>query len=158
MFFFTFSDDGRSECMYLPAYRHCQLMTQYSGRRKKSPCSFNYIPFVFDTSDVAQKQRMTCYSSVGGFKQCPVTKNAPNPCKNTASCKHTILRKTAPCHWSCDHALMISGGWNKYTNRLRHLLNMRSIYNHLFLHRFFHKDNIKVFFANNASIECKFIS
>lgn len=141
--------------MYLPEHRKCLLLAMF-GRRKKSPCSFNYIPFIYDVTDMGQNQRLRCLSDMG-FKKCPVTKTAPNPCKNTANCKYNRGRQNAPCHWSCDHAVMISGGWNKYTNRMRHLLNMRSFYNHLFLHRSFHKDNIKVFFANNASIERKYI-
>ena len=132
-------------------------MAILSGRRKKHSCSFNYIPFVYDVSDVGQKQRLQCFSSMLDFKECPVTRTALNPCKNTANCKHKPRSEDAPCHWTCDHALMISGGWNKYTNRMRHLLNLRRLYNHLYLHRSFHKNNIKAFFANNATIECKFI-
>ena len=179
--------------MYLPVNNNkCLLTAQLSPSKRRErlrrSCSFDFIPFVYDTSDPGVQQ-LKCYSTIHRFGTCPksTTSDSQNNyarCRNkrcsfpvsvtnnnykqsstnsgrtrgrnsdtTTSANNQQNRPT--CGWSCDYALLISGGWSKYTNRMRHLYNIQDIYRHLNTKRSFDEKNIKVFFANNSTIERK---
>ena len=161
--------------MYLPPNNNkCLLVAQLSSRKQREKlskaCSFDFIPFVYDTSNPGMQQ-LKCYSKIPRFGACPTnTRTATSndtegtkpdqrcrnkPCPANKQTTNQTPDQRHKCGWSCDYALLISGGWSKYTNRLRHLHNVQDIYKHLKQGRSFDEKNIKVFFANNSTIKRK---
>ena len=148
--------------MYLPRNNgKCLLTAQLSPRKRREKlrraCSFDFIPFVYDTTAVGHQQ-LKCHSIIKKFAKCPKADVIDkHKCKNKLCPKSTTKSpdKGRKCGWSCDYALLVSGGWCKYINRIRHLHNIREVFRHLQRNRSFDKENIKVFFANNATIERK---
>jgi len=149
--------------MYLPRNNgRCLLTADLSPRKRRErirrACSFDFIPFVYDITDVG-KQQLKCYSKIENFGECPLkTKKMttkPVRCKNKFLCRDPPVVPPSTCGWSCDYALLVSGGWSKFNNPIRHLSNVKQMYKHLHEDRLFDEKNIKVFYANNSTIDCK---
>uniref|UniRef100_A0A069DNE7 Putative cnidarian restricted protein n=1 Tax=Clytia hemisphaerica TaxID=252671 RepID=A0A069DNE7_9CNID len=147
--------------MYLPRNNgKCLLTAQLSPRKRRErlrrACSFDFIPFVYDTTAVGHQQ-LKCHSITRKFAKCPKADVIDkDKCKNKLCPPKPTTKKPdkgRKCGWSCDYALLVSGGWSKYINRIRHLHNIQEVFKHLQTSRSFDKENIKVFFANNATIE-----
>lgn len=128
--------------------------------KRSRTCSINNIPFVYDKSDVHRKSRLECMSNIQGFGICPIVdlEKPESRCKNSQRCTfgREFGRPKSPCHWNCDYAVLLSGGWNKYMNKPRHLRNIHGMYNYLRNKGRYRKENIKIFFANNATIDRKY--
>lgn len=162
--------------MYLPPNNNkCLLAAQLSSHRQqeklRKACSFDFIPFVYDTTDPGVQQ-LKCHSKIPQFGACPTSsrtsstsvvdgtksgqrcrkRQCPDSSKKTS---RTPNQRHKTCGWSCDYALIISGGWSKYTNRVRHLHNVQDVYKHLKEKRSFDEKNIKIFFANNSTLDRK---
>ena len=140
--------------MYLPGTMRCRLFTMQNAR---SLCSFNYIPLVYDSSDALQRSRLRCHSGLEGFGECPPIVTTPTTeCPNQLCSTEKARKNKSVCHETCDYAVFLSGGWNKFLNRKRHFDNMLDMWKYLTVKRYFRPNNINVYFANNGSIDCKF--
>jgi len=120
------------------------------------------------------QQLLTCRTNVDGFStRCPpvpavlndTSHRLCNPVReNARRCEttHAALRGAAGrCRLFeiCDRAIVVSGGWNWWTQRHWHADNAAGIYSMLRDHGFT-TGNVKVFFANGASdiLRCNYLS
>ena len=119
-----------------------------------------------------QQQLLTCRSNIPGFAACPSSSSSPvraaaaaaaasnnetavgcNPLReNTKRCetaRETVSATGCRVYETCDHALLIAGGWNRWTLRAHHRDNVGAVHRMLREHGF-RADNVKVFFANGV--------
>jgi len=109
------------------------------------------------------RQLLTCRSNVDGFStSCPSLRALNdtshllcNPIReNARRCEttHAALRGTGGCRLFeiCDRAIVVSGGWNRWTHRRWHADNVAGVYAML-RHHGFTAGNVKVFFADGDS-------
>jgi len=148
-------------------------------------CEVNFIPLVTSvevddepidgrrrgrwSSHGRRPQLLTCRANIGGFSaSCPSLRPLNdtshllcNPVReNARHCEttHAVLRGVGVCRLFeiCDRAVVVSGGWNRWSQRDWHADNAARVYAMLRDHGFT-AGNVKVFFANGASdiIKCK---
>ncbi|XP_057293429.1 uncharacterized protein LOC130622051 isoform X1 [Hydractinia symbiolongicarpus] len=139
------------ECMFLPNYSYCLRLKQM---KKNRACAFHSIPKVYDVTDNQQKNILKCLPNIQNFGKCPIVNVLKfNPCdNNSGNCKGNTFNQQDTCERMCDHAVILSGGWNKYMNKVRHLKNIKDMHRYLHEKKDFKTSNIKVFFANNGTI------
>jgi len=148
-------------------------------------CEVNFIPLVSGidadldddhgrrrgrrTSHGRRPQLLTCRDNIAGFAaSCPSLRARNdtshllcNPVReNARRCEttHAALRGAGQCRLFeiCDRAVVVSGGWNRWSQRDWHANNAASVYAMLRDHGFT-AGNVKVFFANGAAdiINCE---
>ena len=115
------------------------------------------------------QQLLTCRANIDRFStSCPSLRasndSSHRPCnpvrENTRRCEttHAALRDAGHCRLFeiCDRAIVVSGGWNRWSQRHGHTDNAARVYAMLRDHGFTH-GNVKVFFADGASdiIQCE---
>ncbi|XP_078085264.1 uncharacterized protein LOC144503989 [Mustelus asterias] len=124
-------------------------------------CEIHFIPLVVAQKDVHKEQRLRCVEQKG-FAACPqpLSITSPNPAaancelnKNTRRCHRQQLSSQKSCrmYQTCDHGVLLSGGWRE------HLTYQRHVYNVLYFYRMlrrngFRTENIKIFFAGDGQI------
>ncbi|XP_061826527.2 uncharacterized protein [Nerophis lumbriciformis] len=124
-------------------------------------CEVHFLPLVVGVRDNNQTQRLRCVDHAE-FARCPqpVPMGSPSlpisSCelnKNTRRCHQQPLATHLSCrlYQTCDHAVLISGGWRQQITFQRHVQNLHSFYRMLRINGF-HKDNIKTFFASSGHI------
>ncbi|KAJ8383940.1 hypothetical protein AAFF_G00213090 [Aldrovandia affinis] len=97
-----------------------------------------------------------------GFAQCPRPLPMPSPIAPVSSCE--LNKNTRRCHQqplathlscrlyqTCDHAVLLSGGWQEQITYHHHVQNLRLFYKML-RNNGFHKDHIKTFFAGSGQV------
>lgn len=133
-----------------------------------------------------ERQLLTCRTDILGFMStCPTLRSSNstnglarcNPlrenskrCETTREALHRHISSSssssehqtsssAACRVFeiCDHAVIVSGGWNRWTHRQLHADNVAKFYSML-RDNGFRSGNIKVFFANGAPdiLSCKY--
>lgn len=140
------------ECMFLPDYSFCLRFKKVIGNARA--CAFHSIPKIYDITDNQQKNILKCLPNIQNFGKCPIVNVLKfNPCdNNSGNCKSNTFDQQDTCEKMCDHAVILSGGWNKYMNKVRHLKNIKDMHRYLHEKKDFKTSNIKVFFANNGTI------
>lgn len=137
------------------------------GRKGRRKCEINFIPLVHSEGDINTTQRLTCRSYLNGFAACPKLagkslRRDNDRCSNSGRCSSQsrstyfspILRFFSICE-RCDYGVLVSGGWNVHVNQKRHLDNLRDMRSYLRRKGFLER-NLKVFYANNRSIDRKY--
>lgn len=152
-----FLDNMNSECIYVPNQQLCLALLSRRDRKmlkRTNPCAFNFFPKVYD-AETYTGTKLKCYSNLNGFGTCPIldSKNM-QLCLNDFHCGDVTAKLSPNCAETCDHAVMISGGWNQFVNQKRHYENMHAMWKYL-TKRGYRPGNIGVFFANNATIDRK---
>lgn len=129
-------------------------------------CEISFIPTVFwfvlderHPHESGKKQKLKCHSDVIGYATCPsfpseeeTAKLICNPLEiNTKRCDITQDQTETQCRPMeiCDQAVLITGGWNRFTLHPRHKTNLRNMY-HMLRQNGFHSRNIEVFYANGS--------
>ncbi len=157
--------------MILALNRRCRnALERRKGRRNFARrCEVNFLPLVYLESDDYEddaglsrerRQRLICRSNVPGFGPCPALRTINetsglycNPTReNTKRCEttHETIKTRCRVFEICDQAVLLSGGWNRWTHRPSHKQNVWDFYGMLREHGF-RRDNIQVFFGNGAS-------
>ncbi|XP_077393676.1 uncharacterized protein LOC144030890 [Festucalex cinctus] len=124
-------------------------------------CEVHFLPLVVGVGDSNRTQRLRCVEHIE-FSRCPqlVPMGSPSlpisSCelnKNTRRCHQQPLATHLSCrlYQTCDHAVLISGGWRQQMTFQRHLQNLQRFYRMLRINGF-HKDHIKTFFASSGHI------
>nr|XP_014341479.1 PREDICTED: uncharacterized protein LOC102357686 [Latimeria chalumnae] len=124
-------------------------------------CTIHFLPLVVGTKDSSRQQRLHCVEQQG-FGPCPwpLPISSPSPAvvhcelnKNTRRCHRQPLasRKSCRMYQTCDHAVLISGGWREQVTYPRHAQNILHFYGML-RENGFRKENIKTFFAGDGQI------
>ncbi|KAK9505660.1 hypothetical protein O3M35_009658 [Rhynocoris fuscipes] len=101
------------------------------------------------------KDLLECIVIPGFYQTCPRRRKEPttlgmcNPlATNSKSCDTTSYLRTH-CHFmqTCDHGVLISGGWNRQLSDEQYLHNIINM-NKLLLNNGFLENNIRIFFAD----------
>ncbi|XP_071196821.1 uncharacterized protein [Salvelinus alpinus] len=133
------------------------------GRVERSGglCEIHFLPMVVGVRDNNRTQRLRCVDHPD-FAQCPqplplTSPNTPvSSCelnKNTRRCHQQPLATHLSCrlYQTCDHAILLSGGWQQQITYQRHVQNLQLFYRML-RNNGFHRDHIKTFFAGNGQL------
>ncbi|XP_059479076.1 uncharacterized protein LOC132198839 [Neocloeon triangulifer] len=135
-------------------------------------CAINFIPLVRSAKEAPVRtnqrggsvgtpeweQRLTCRDDIPGFNNaCPALRDAEStrlvecdPLRlNSQRCDFTHEAAKTKCNifQTCDHAVLLSGGWNRQMSDSQSLINTLAFYEML-KRNGFSEENIKVFFAN----------
>nr|XP_057938478.1 uncharacterized protein si:ch211-67e16.11 [Doryrhamphus excisus] len=124
-------------------------------------CEVHFLPLVVAVGDSNQTQRLRCIDHAE-FARCPQPAPMGSPSlpisscelnKNTRRCHQQPLATHLSCrlYQTCDHAVLISGGWRQHMTFQRHVQNLLRFYRMLRINGF-HKDHIKTFFASSGHI------
>ncbi|XP_041057191.1 uncharacterized protein si:ch211-67e16.11 [Carcharodon carcharias] len=124
-------------------------------------CEIHFIPLVVGQKDVHKEQRLRCVEQKG-FAACPrpLSITSPNPAaadcelnKNTRRCHRQQLSSQKSCrmYQTCDHGVLLSGGWKEHLTYQRHVYNVLHFYRML-RRNGFRTENIKTFFAGDGQI------
>ncbi|XP_075870129.1 uncharacterized protein LOC142880243 [Nelusetta ayraudi] len=145
--------------------RAVTITTSSAGRLAEraagSLCDVHFLPLVVGTGDSNRTQRLRCVDHAE-FARCPqpLPVGSPSPpvssCelnKNTRRCHQQPLATHLSCrlYQTCDHAVLISGGWQQQITFQRHIQNLQRFYRML-QNNGFHKDHIKTFFASSGHL------
>nr|XP_020472758.1 uncharacterized protein LOC109969888 [Monopterus albus] len=152
------------ECLTLALKGHCQNQLK---RRQWQPwaigglCEVHFLPLVVGVGDNNRTQRLRCVDHAE-FATCPQLLPMGSPSVPTSSCE--LNKNTRRCHQqplathlscrlyqTCDHAVLISGGWQQQMMFQRHIQNLQMFYKML-QNNGFHSDHIKTFFASNRQL------
>ncbi|XP_034144951.1 uncharacterized protein si:ch211-67e16.11 isoform X2 [Esox lucius] len=124
-------------------------------------CEVHFLPLVVGVRDSNRTQRLRCIDHPD-FARCPEPLPITSPQTPVSSCE--LNKNTRRCHQqplathlscrlyqTCDHAVLLSGGWQEQITYHRHVQNLQLF--HLMLrNNGFHKDHIKTFFAGNGQL------
>ncbi|XP_028250242.1 uncharacterized protein LOC114426800 [Parambassis ranga] len=124
-------------------------------------CEVHFLPLVVGVGDSNRTQRLRCVDHAE-FASCPqpLPMSVPAPpvssCelnKNTRRCHQQPLATHLSCrlYQTCDHAVLIAGGWRQQMTFQRHVQNLQRFYKML-RNNGFHKDHIKTFFAISGQL------
>ncbi|XP_053733331.1 uncharacterized protein si:ch211-67e16.11 isoform X1 [Synchiropus splendidus] len=124
-------------------------------------CEVHFLPLVISVGDSNRTQRLKCVDHAE-FARCPQTlpmSPATLPVsscelnKNTRRCHQQPLATHLSCrlYQTCDHAVLLSGGWQQQITFQDHVQNLQRFYRMLRSNGF-HKDHIKTFFASGGQI------
>ncbi|XP_038157300.1 uncharacterized protein si:ch211-67e16.11 [Cyprinodon tularosa] len=124
-------------------------------------CEVHFLPLVVAIGDSSMSQRLKCVDNPE-FARCPQQLPMSSPSLPVSSCE--LNKNTRRCHQqplathlscrlyqTCDHAVLISGGWQPQMTFQHHLQNLQRFYRVL-RNNGFHKDHIKTFFASSGQL------
>ncbi|KAK6315493.1 hypothetical protein J4Q44_G00150220 [Coregonus suidteri] len=133
------------------------------GRVERSGglCEIHFLPMVVGVRDNNRTQRLRCVDHPD-FARCPqplplTSPNMPvSSCelnKNTRRCHQQPLASHLSCrlYQTCDHAVLLAGGWQQQITYQHHVQNLQLFYRML-RNNGFHRDHIKTFFAGNGQL------
>nr|XP_018909427.1 PREDICTED: uncharacterized protein LOC109038711 [Bemisia tabaci] len=160
----THFDNG--DCLYLAKKHKCNNRNRQSLRRRLSHsnhnCELMYLPLVHVASEPAHQNQdlLECQSNMTGFEpSCPGlrARSLTNHMQcdplllNTNKCDTTsYVRTRCPFMQTCDHAVLLSGGWNRQLGDEGSLRNIFKM-NDMLRKNGFLESNIKIFFANGMN-------
>ncbi|XP_039351006.1 uncharacterized protein LOC120374803 [Mauremys reevesii] len=165
---------GRYECLTLALRSRCENQTKRRGRggqgtreagraRREEPlvggCEIHFLPLVVAAQDPKRQQRLHCVE-LPGFSPCPqpLPVVSPGPAaahceldKNTRRCHRQQLPSHPSCrmYQTCDHAVLISGGWQDQITYPHHARNLR-LFGQMLRRNGFRQEHIKAFFAGDG--------
>ncbi|KAM6934109.1 uncharacterized protein FYW49_000398 [Xenentodon cancila] len=124
-------------------------------------CEVHFLPLVVAVGDGNHTQRLRCVDHAE-FARCPQplpmsSSGLPvSSCelnKNTRRCHQQPLATHLSCrlYQTCDHAVLISGGWQQQMTFQHHVQNLHRFFKML-QNNGFHKDHIKTFFASSGQL------
>ncbi|KAK7913702.1 hypothetical protein WMY93_013913 [Mugilogobius chulae] len=122
-------------------------------------CEVHFLPLVVGVGDSNRTQRLKCVENTE-FALCPEPVPLSSPSlpisscelnKNTRRCHQQPLATHLSCrlYQTCDHAVLLSGGWQQQMTFQHHLQNLQKFY-HMLRNNGFHKNHIRTFFANSG--------
>ncbi|XP_068590296.1 uncharacterized protein si:ch211-67e16.11 [Cebidichthys violaceus] len=124
-------------------------------------CEVHFLPLVVGVGDSNRTQRLRCVDHAE-FARCPQPLPMGSPSLPVSSCE--LNKNTRRCHQqplathlscrlyqTCDHAVLISGGWQQQMTFQRHVENLQRFYRML-QNNGFHKEHIKTFFASSGQL------
>ncbi|CAI5670792.1 unnamed protein product [Oreochromis niloticus] len=124
-------------------------------------CEVHFLPLVVGVRDSNRTQRLRCVDHTD-FAACPQLLPMSSPSLPISSCE--LNKNTRRCHQqplgthlscrlyqTCDHAVLISGGWQQQMMFQHHVQNLQRFYKML-QNNGFHKDHIKIFFGSSGQL------
>ncbi|XP_015214988.1 uncharacterized protein [Lepisosteus oculatus] len=145
---------GRARRSHLAAGPHSSRAKRMGG-----VCEVHFLPLVVGVKDLSRTQRLHCVEH-RDFAPCPrplpITSPSPSAAscelnKNTRRChqQHLLTRQSCRVYQTCDHAILLSGGWQEQITYQRHMQNILHFYRMLRSNGF-EKEHIKTFFAGDG--------
>ncbi|XP_059355726.1 uncharacterized protein si:ch211-67e16.11 isoform X2 [Carassius carassius] len=140
--------------------------TGRTGRAEHSSglCEIHFLPLVVGVKDSNRTQRLHCVDHPD-FARCPQPLPLTSPSTPISSCE--LNKNTRRCHQqrlathlscrlyqTCDHAVLLSGGWQEQITYQQHAKNLQ-LFDQMLRNNGFHKDHIKTFFAGNGQVAAK---
>ncbi|XP_077584893.1 uncharacterized protein LOC144204664 [Stigmatopora nigra] len=135
--------------------------TALSNSVSERLCEVHFLPLVVGAGDNNRTQRLRCVDH-RDFSRCPQLVPIETPSMPISSCE--LNKNTRRCHQqpvstrlscrlyqTCDHAILISGGWRQQMTFQQHVQNLQRFYRMLRINGF-QKDHIKTFFASSGHI------
>ncbi|XP_051870326.1 uncharacterized protein si:ch211-67e16.11 [Pristis pectinata] len=124
-------------------------------------CEIHFVPLVVGQKDQSKEQRLRCVEQKG-FAACPrpLVISSPNPAtancelnNNTWRChrQQLLSQKSCRMYQTCDHGVLLSGGWKEHLTYQRHVNNVIHFYRML-RRNGFRPENIKTFFAGDGQL------
>ncbi|XP_028847648.1 uncharacterized protein LOC114797141 [Denticeps clupeoides] len=143
---------------------HARVRRSGRAERGGGLCETHFLPLVVGVRDGNRTQRLRCVDHPD-FARCPLPLPLASPSvpmsscelnKNTRRCHQQPLATHLSCrlYQTCDHAVLLSGGWQQQITFQRHVQNLQLFYKML-RNNGFHKDHIKTFFAGNGQVAAK---
>ncbi|KAL0985640.1 hypothetical protein UPYG_G00159820 [Umbra pygmaea] len=136
-------------------------ISQVRPERSGGLCEIHFLPLVVGVRDNNRTQRLRCVDHPD-FAQCPESLRLSSPDMPASSCE--LKKNTRRCHQqplathlscrlyqTCDHAVLLSGGWQEQIIYHRHAQNLQ-LFNMMLRNNGFHRDHIKTFFAGNTQL------
>ncbi|XP_059199563.1 uncharacterized protein si:ch211-67e16.11 [Centropristis striata] len=141
--------------------RGSSITTGGGNRAVGGLCEVHFLPLVVGVGDSNRTQRLRCVDHAE-FARCPQPMPMGSPSLPVSSCE--LNKNTRRCHQqplathlscrlyqTCDHAVLISGGWQQQMTFQRHVQNLQRFYRML-QNNGFHKEHIKTFFASSGQL------
>lgn len=155
--FFLSPFADRHECIRRAERFRCKNVLAH----RQVKCEINFIPLVHSEDDKSQKQVLQCREKLKSltFSTCGAPEDFRLPCSdNSARClSWSDGKRPQPKNYCtydrCDHAVLVSGGWNSYTSRPRHRQNLRNVWKLLHSTMRYKKDKIVTFFGQGEKEE-----
>jgi len=152
---------GSGDCLQLAFQKRCKnaLMKRQRRRNFARRCEINFLPLVHLSSDhLNRTQQLVCRTDLGSLLPCPSLRpsgdaSGPTSCdplrENSKRCETTHEIFESACHVLkiCDHAVILSGGWNAWSLRKHHGGNVHQVHRMLRRNGFAER-NIKIFYAD----------
>ncbi|XP_078260470.1 uncharacterized protein LOC144596166 [Rhinoraja longicauda] len=124
-------------------------------------CEIHFVPLVVGQRDENKEQRLHCVEQKG-FAPCPrpLAMGGPHPAsahcelnKNTQRCHRQQLSSRQSCrvYQTCDHGLLLSGGWKEHLTNQQHVNNLVR-FQRMLRTNGFRSENIKTFFAGDGQL------
>ncbi|XP_077176869.1 uncharacterized protein LOC143829592 [Paroedura picta] len=131
-------------------------------RREEPPvglCEIHFLPLVVVAQDPRHPQKLHCVD-LHGFNPCPQplplirSSSTVAYCelnKNTRRChrQQLLMHKSCRMYQTCDHAVLITGGWQEQVTYPHHAHNLLLFYQML-RRNGFRQEHIKAFFASEG--------
>ncbi|XP_012566880.1 uncharacterized protein LOC100214463 isoform X1 [Hydra vulgaris] len=148
-----YNQGGVTECLVFPDTKKCLIHKQLSGDAFKTSCTVTFLPQVYEKASLELQNKLQCMDELEGFASCPtVHAQSDTRCNNAIKCEQPSNHLKESCKWKCDYGLMIFGGWDKHTQSVRHLHNIKDMFKYL-KNKGYNDKNIRIFFANNSTID-----
>lgn len=122
-------------------------------------CEVHFLPLVVGVGDSNRTQRLKCVEN-SEFAPCPQLLPLASPSLPVSSCE--LNKNTRRCHQqplathlscrlyqTCDHAVLLAGGWQQQMTFQHHAQNLQKFYSML-RNNGFHKNHIRTFFASSG--------
>ncbi|KPP70945.1 hypothetical protein Z043_110190 [Scleropages formosus] len=131
------------------------------AERARRHCEVHFLPLVVGVRDSNRTQRLHCVDHPD-FARCPrplplfVPGELVSSCefsRNTRRCHENALATHLTCrlYQTCDHAVLLSGGWRQQITYQSHVSNLQTFY-HMLRKNGFQKNHIKIFFAGSGQV------
>ncbi|GFU55336.1 uncharacterized protein NPIL_263371 [Nephila pilipes] len=150
-------------CLTLALRRRCHNFLlnakwKLNNNRKKN-CEIDFFPLVHKADEEPSQlgQLLECKDELNGFAPCPAFRPENETdtlvcdalTENTLRCSNTATTVGTRCRLleRCDHAVLISGGWDRLTDRPLYYENMVKFHEMLMSNGFLHS-NVKMFYSN----------
>ncbi|XP_066544683.1 uncharacterized protein LOC136711968 isoform X2 [Amia ocellicauda] len=141
--------------------QHPGLLRPSRAERIGGICEVHFLPLVVGVRDLSRTQRLHCVEHQD-FAPCPRPLPIASPSTAIASCElnkntrrchqqHLLTRQSCRVYQTCDHAILLSGGWQEQITYQRHRQNIMHFYRML-RNNGFEKDHIKTFFAGDGQV------
>lgn len=149
---YIFTD--RSECIRRAEKFHCR--NRVTTRKVK--CEINFIPMVYYKDDSVKARRLRCRQKLINlrFATCPALENFPTRCSdNKPRCDNRgISKPDRYCsHKRCNHAVLVSGGWNSFASRQRYRRSLHNVWALLHSTMRYRKQFIRTFLGQGQKRE-----